>query len=291
MNTCTCTLKVASCYKNLFLQDNDLESSGLKYPEVEFQDRLKLRRIFLCYSLKVFRVYIKRGHGHLFGSTNVWLLLTAVPFRTVIEDRQTRVPVCSPNCYGRLTLLLRYKGWAHNHQCDHRNVSKQWHVAHKPPVQDALSTHTCLVFCVVWRPRSRNNWSSRRLASWRASRLLTLLLPNEIIIVATAERRSRQSAQTTPPTLTRPYLCATLNYALAISPPLSLPINNFAVGSPRRTLNGTRGLQCWVAGGEERRGSRYSLRSEVTAETRGEANEIGMVGVRGRRGGVNRLMW
>jgi len=39
-----------------------------------------------------------------------------------------------------------------------------------------------------------------------------------------------------------------------------------------------------VAGGEERRGSRYSLRSEVTAETRGEANEIGMVGVRGEGG-------
>ena len=47
-----------------------------------------------------------------------------------------------------------------------------------------------------------------------------------------------------------------------------------------------------MAGGEERRGSRYSLRSEVMAETQGEANEIGMVGVRGGGvGGVNRLTW
>ena len=89
------------------------------------------------------------ANGHLVGSTNVWLLLTAVLFRTVNEDRKTRVPVCTPNCYGRVTVLLRYKGRAHNHQRDHRNVSKQWHVAHKPPVQDALSTHTCLVCCVV----------------------------------------------------------------------------------------------------------------------------------------------
>ena len=169
--------------------------SGFKNPKVQFKERLKFRRLFLSYSLKILREYIKTGHDHFVGSTYVWLLLTAVPFRTVNDDRETRVPSLLAKLYER----VGNKGRAHNHQPDHQNVFKYWHVVHKPPVLDALSTHTCLVCCVVWRPRSRNNWSSRRLASWRASRLLTLLLPNEIIIVATAERRSRQSAQTTPP--------------------------------------------------------------------------------------------
>ena len=144
-------------------------------------DKLKFRRVLLF------------NHGCLPPPTDAWLLNTAALFCNAFDSQRVSANTCSFHQAQQTATATTTS------PITKTSVFKQRHVVHKPPVLVALSTHTCLVCYDVWRPRSRNNWSSGRLSPWRASRLLTLLLPNEIIIVATAERRSRQSAQTTPP--------------------------------------------------------------------------------------------